>query len=155
MSWDTVAEAIKAVISTVDGVGKTYTLPQRADRPEDFKDIYMVKVDGKMLVNAWIIRREAFLDTTATLPGPPVGTWFREHRFVIEGYYGAMEDNFGIFQDLLDRIATALTKEPRLGSRVWSCSLPSVRRIDQEMFGRVLCHIAEIELTVTEKLTSS
>lgn len=89
------------------------------------------------------------------------GAFFRHHVFVLRWYLG-FQDEAGtdlIFQQLVEEICTAFRQAASPSGATWiyqngespDASPAQVPVIDERMFGGVLCHHAEIHLSVTER----
>ncbi|MBE0596850.1 MAG: hypothetical protein IH614_06260 [Desulfuromonadales bacterium] len=90
------------------------------------------------------------------------GAFFRHHTFVLRWYLGFQDEaaTDAVFQQLVEEICAAFRlAEPPAGAS-WlyqdgdnqDNSPAQVPVIDERMFGGVLCHHAEIHLSVTERI---
>lgn len=157
---------IAAKLLAVPGTGVIHTYERQAVDLKKFIDLFLWTVPPvdpdadppapvKKEVRGWEITRRA-------VPEHRRGAVFRHHEMVLKGYLGLRDaDATSVeLQETVDAICAAFrTADPPAGA-AWGyyngddaeASPCQVERIDDRMFGGVLCHCAEIALSVTERI---
>jgi hypothetical protein len=143
---------VKAKMESVAGIGIVHDYERQCADLAKFILLFKAP-DGK--INGWEITRRA-------VPEHQAGAFFRHHQLVLKGYSG-LQDATGsskIFQVRVDDICAKFrTAEPatpgpwqyRNGDEPDKAPC-QVEIINDRMFGSVLCHCAEIALSVTERI---
>lgn len=142
---------IKAKLTSVPGVGMVHDYERQAADWAKFVELFRDPASGKIL--GWEITRRAATEHEA-------GVWFRHHQFVLKGYMGLQDAaaSSKTFQALADDICAAFREAP--AGNGWEYrngdepdrAPAQIETITDRMFGSVLCHAAEIALSVTERI---
>lgn len=141
---------IKATLSAIPGVGMVHDYERWSADWDKFLGFFKDST-GKIL--GWEITRRSASEHQA-------GAYFRHHQFVLKGYMG-LADAKGTgktFQSLCEEVCAAF-RNPASGAS-WDYrngdspdnSAAQIESINDRMFGNVLCHCAEITLSVTERI---
>lgn len=143
-------------LSAVNGVGVVHDYERQAADLGKF--IALFKDPATEQIRGWEITRRA-------VPEHRAGAIFRHHQFVLRGYLGLQDAKATskAFQVVADNVCAAFRNaEPPEGS-TWlyrngdepARTPAQVEKIDDRMFGSVLCHCVEIALNVTERINPS
>lgn len=143
--------AIKAVLTALE-CGKVHTYARITTNWSKYIEFFR---DTDKTIRGWEITR-------AEVPESLKGAYFRHHRMVLRGHLGIQDEKESDleWQVLLDDICEAFRAEVPTASRTWlygngtnpSEAPAQIRVNDQRLFGSVLCHYAEVHLTVTERI---
>ena len=159
MSWSTIAAALQARISAVDGVGKAHSQIRYDDEgfdDEQFRELFLEEDGG---VNTWQITR-----TGRTAQRSPDNSRITkvQHQVTVRANLSLVDPGTGEanteddFQALLDAVCDDLDVGDRtLGAAAITHSVPQAGQIGYTMFyGSVLCHDAILTFTVEENRVS-
>jgi len=141
------------VLAAVSGVGKVHQYLRRI--PDRAVALAQLLATASGPVNAWLITREA---TAADTPDGNAQLFIDRHTVVIEAYYAISADasTETTFQDLIESVRTAFRRDMSLGSNPNLVAAPvSVRVVDVEKIGGVVCHHAVLTLPVVEYVTDT
>lgn len=156
MSLSTIVSTCKTQMQAVSGMGKVYTYERWAPEWKDFLSLFKTTANK---INGWSISRAATVQRQETL-----GEKERAHILVFRGVYGlddsantestfqtqieAMVDKFN--EDSNENLGGAcLTTHPDWGPMNGLVGL-QVDKVENRIFGRVLCHYGECRLCATE-----
>ncbi len=148
-----IRDHINSILDAVEGVGITHG---RARLAIDWaKYILLFRFAAKNQIRGWEITRGSVREHLR-------GAYFRHHSFVLRGHLsfndeGASDEEW---QPLLDEICAAFRNVQAPGAATWwygngdqpSEAPPQVLINDIRIFGSVLCHHAEIHISVTERI---
>lgn len=142
---------IKTILTAVPGVGVVHEYERQAVDWGKFIELFRYPVTGKIL--GWEITRRATTEHQA-------GVWLRHHQFVLKGYLGLQDAAASslAFQSLCEEVCAAFRTAPAgAGWEYRNGDEPDrapaqIESINDRMFGSVLCHAAEIALSVTERI---
>jgi len=139
----TIAADVAAVVNPCGGNVHTY---QRW-AVEWSRLLALFRGDGDR-VHAWMVSRSATQVERDNFP-----TIRRLHRMTLTGIYGLRDEDATelTWQDLIEDVCTALDNDPTLGDTVLTSGPAQVVRVDARMFGKVLCHYAELTLEAHER----
>jgi len=150
---------IKAKLLSVENVGVVHDYERQASTESKFLELFTIPgPDHKKSVLGWELTRASARETKRG------STFFRHHRFVAKGYMGLQDaiETDKLFQVLIEKIAAKFrTAEPAGGDADhWyymdglnpNNSCVQADQIDQRMFGGVLCHHADVYITITEQI---
>lgn len=151
--YSDLAEDIKTKLTAVAGTGIIHTYERQTASPAKFIELFTSS--GK--VCGWEITRSGVTEHKR-------GANFRHHRFQLKGYLGLQDAGATAvtFQDLVDAICDKLRHaDPEAAGASWyykngdddTAAAAQVLIINDRMFGNVLCHCAEISLSITERIT--
>lgn len=145
---------IVAKLEAVPGVGLVHDYERQAVDLAKFIALFKHEPSGQ--IRGWEVTRRA-------VPEHRRGAIFRHHRFVLNGYLGLKDADATskAMQELADAVCDAFREAvPADPAAPWLYqngdepeeSPCQVERIEDRMFGGVLCHCAEIALSVTERI---
>lgn len=145
MSEATVRAQIYTILSGAAGVGKVYNRERWAVDWGSFINLFKDSGSGRIL--GWEIGRKA--------PITEDESSVRKHTFFIRGYMGVNDADATelLFNALLENIAAAFRADKDLGGAALGHDFIQVETLDTRSFGSVLCHFAELTLTVHEHIT--
>lgn len=152
MSEDAIRTQIAAILSGVADIGKVYDYERWTANWSKFIQLFKVSVGGQQQIRGWEISRIAVNESLETLGGGSAAT-DSTHRYLLRGYMGLADEDATekTFNALIETIRDAFRQNLRLnGTASWHKYI-QVRKIEPRMFGNVLCHYAELELTVEEQ----
>jgi hypothetical protein len=138
-------------LKAVPGTGIVHDYERQAADLGKFIALFKDPASGQ--IRGWEITRRA-------VPEHRRGATFRHHQFRLNGYLGLRDaDATSIeLQELADAVCAAFRTAGPGPTWVYGngddpeASPCQVERIDDRMFGGVLCHCAEIALSVTERI---
>lgn len=146
-----IRDDIKTILAEVEGIGSVHGYARFAKESARYLELFK-HTDGK--INAWEITRRAVSEHKR-------GAFFRHHQIVLHGYMGLQDEvaSEEAFQELADAVCAAFrVADPVTDPASWDyrngddpeASCAQVEVIDVRMFGNVLCHHAQILISVTE-----
>ena len=143
--YQTIAQEIQRRLATVGGVGNTHT-HLREIKDEDALRTLCFDAENDRIA-AWFITRESLGDTQQS--------GFQNERRSTWVLYGFMsfDDLRGSevqFQNLIDSICDKFAPQTDLSATVELTEPVQARAINYAMFNNVLCHRAELAITVQE-----
>jgi hypothetical protein len=150
MSLADIRTQLKAIIESVDGIGKVHDYDRWTTDWNRFLSFFKTE-DNK--INGWIITRSWAKEKVHAATSVNI----RTHRIIIKGYYG-LKDSAGsekAFQDLIESVCDALRKNNDLNGSCLSADPPQVAKIYHRPFGGILVHACNIVLSVDEYLQYS
>ena len=138
-------KAVQAILEGVAGVENVYDRVRNWQTEKQFLDGARTTGGG---VQCWFITREA---TTAEDLGPRLTA--RRHTLAGHGYAGVKDvaASETSFQALVESVAAALGADRTLKGTARHSRPAQVRAVDFRILSNVLCHHAEIVLTVEDK----
>jgi hypothetical protein len=159
MSYTAIVADIKSKLMKIPDVGVVHDYARWSNDMAKFIQLFARDLPaGKKEVRGWEITRVA-------APEKKRGnTFFRIHRFQVSGYMGLLDAEATdiAFQELIDTVCSKFrVAEPADGDAApWfymdgpdsGKSCVQAETIDTRMFGSVLCHHADIFITVTERI---
>lgn len=147
------AADIKTKLETVSDIGIIHIYERQIIDPAKFIALFKAP-SGKIC--GWEITRRAASEHQR-------GAFFRHHQFVLKGYMGLQDATASsvLFQDLADAVCDAFRlADPEAPGATWyykngdndTAAPVQIEIINDRMFGGILCHCAEISLSVTERI---
>ena len=144
----TIRANIKTAIQTVTNVGVVYDYLRFASIWNDFLDLFKTTISGSDVIRGWhftcnglnpAVERETFGDT---------GLLTRNYQYKVLGYAGlddsaATEKTFFAITEL---VLEALSNHIVGGED----NIPTLTTFEPRTFGGVVCHFAEITMTVED-----
>lgn len=146
-----IRDDIKNRLTAVPNCGKVHGYSRLALNPAKYLEHFLDRPSGR--IKGWEITRAGASEHIA-------GAVFRHHRFVLRGFLGFQDESASdeIFQQLIEEVCAAFrTAAP---GAAWlfrdgdndEAGPAQVQLIEERMFGQVLCHYCEIQLSVTERI---
>lgn len=147
-NYAAILTAIKALLETVSGIGIVHK-SQRLTT--DWTSFVKQFVDDDGFINGWTISRRTSPETYKTNTQAE-----RKYTFVIRGFRGVQDaaepHSELVFQELVEAVCDVFRADYDLGEACEFHGPLQVNVVDYRMFGGVLCHYAEAELTAQELL---
>jgi hypothetical protein len=147
MSLALVRSKIKTKLEAISGVENVYDYKRFCNDWTTYQDLFIK--DSK--VNTWEIERISF---SANGHGAPNEVEDKTHTFIIRGFY-SMFDSLATektFQDIVEAIVSDFIADPTLGGVANRVHYPINGELKIGKLGSVLCHIAEIYITITDRI---
>lgn len=149
-------EEIRATLSAVPLVGKVWAGMRDIRTQTDDETFKTMCVDATQgCVAVWFIQRESFEEKLAGH-----GRDRRYSTYVMRGFYARNDarNTEAIFQNIIDDISAAFTPHSKLNGKVLFIDPVQARTIafaelDGGNYGHILCHYAELSLSVVEHFT--
>ena len=162
------ANDLKDILEAIDGwTGRVYVYVPPIKTETDFNNYFLEAEEnegGKRRLNAWFVNRTR---VSARKYGEaprrvPLGYRLRMHIYTIKGFVSLISDtgtdlsSEESFQDLCDTIEGALSIPVSLGHTDRTVIVTGVDvDINYDTFGVVLCHVANIGITVSETVATA
>jgi hypothetical protein len=137
---------IKAVLEGVSGIGSVHEYDRWFADWGKLIELFKT-ADNKII--GWMITRRKTTATRDTMP-----TIMRDHTFLIRGVYGLKDSAASelVFQDLVEAVQNAFDSAYLLGGNAINSGPMQITLVEIRMFGSVLCHYAELEYPVSERV---
>lgn len=152
-----VATDIKDKLTALGNMGVIHLYQRQVVDMAKFINLFTRDLgNGRREIRGWEITRQSVLEHQR-------GAFFGHHDMVLRGYMGLSDADASsmVFQGMIDAIrATFRTAEPADPAADWlyrngdnqQQSPVQVTLIDDRMFGSVLCHHAELHISVTDRI---
>lgn len=151
--YSQIAADIKSHLMAIPGSGVIHTYERQSTDIKKFLSLFQSPDTNKIC--GWEISRRSVTEHRR-------GVFFRHHQMVLTGYMGlqdadASSEQFqNLVDDVCDRFRNALSAtgsnwDYRDGDNPEN-SPAQVEQIGDRMFGSVLCHVAVIAISVTERI---
>lgn len=160
MSYETISNRLKDILLTVAGVYNVHTYYRDINSEEKFAEAFMVDLQDKKLLTAWIMTRT---EAPATRPNMDAGSMLDVmHKFEIQGFYGIYDEGGSEleFQGIVDNILNAFRTKPNLEDTsgvaltgVIGSGEPQVLDIGHGQFSNYFVHFCRLQLSVKERLS--
>jgi len=146
MSLSTVRAQVKIVIEAVSGIGQVLDYERYSKEWSTYTTLFK---SGDH-INFTQIQRPSFERIVHGSDSCERVT----HNFLLRGAYSLDDENASekVFQDLVEGICQAFRDIPTLNDVAEVVKYPIIGRIYNGMFGNVLCHICEIEVSIRERI---
>ena len=152
-NYRAILDDIAAKLAPVPGIGTIHKYERQV--ADQAKFILLFK-DPTGKICGWEITRRAAGEHQR-------GAYFRHHQFVLKGYLGLQDATASSiqFQELCDEVCSVFRNaDPATPESSWdyingdeqTAAAAQIESINDRMFGAVLCHCAEITLSVTERI---
>lgn len=153
MSQATIRTAIYNAVNGVSNKGVCYDYERwRADWA-GFLSLFKTTVSGTPQIRGWEVAYRGYEPTRH----PQFSRiTLQAHRFVVQGYMGVddSEATEKTFATLAETVCETLDADSTLhSSTYWRVSSADLQAFEPRMFGSVLCHFAQIAITVTEEVS--
>jgi len=159
MSLDLIRAAIKTIMEDVSGIGKVHDYQRLTHEWKQYQKLF-TKDD---IVNMWEIERAEVRRWVEATQGPAGGVERVIHTFILRGFYRVndTQESDKTFQNLVEGVCQAFRTKPTLKVSGTSYAevvheseeRPIVGIIYKDFLGAVLCHVADISVSVQEKVT--
>lgn len=146
MSLTTIRNNLVTIIETVTGIGTVHNYLRWSNTYDGFLNLFKDSTDK---INGCMITRQKTPEEAV----PGGRTSERTHTMKIICIYGLKDNDVTelYFQDtIIDGICAALRHEKTINNRQAHLGVPQVEIVEPRKFGSVLCHYAEITVSVTE-----
>lgn len=146
MSLTTVRAQVKTIIEAVSGIGQVLDYERYSKDWSTYKDFFK----SGARINFTQILRPSFVRTVEGSDATERVT----HNFFLKGAYSLRDEDATekTCQNLMEAICQAFRDKPKLQNMAEVVQYPIVGRISNGMFGNVLCHIYEIEVSIRERI---
>lgn len=148
-TYTQIVDAIAHRLAAVESVGKVHTRQRNLVKPDVFKTACVDSTTGT--VAAWMISRKSRSDVQSSNISNTI-----LHTFYLRGYYG-LEDGTEselTFNNIVDGVCEAFRPQGSLDNIVELIAPVQVLDIDYRELHGVLCHYAELSLTVQEYISA-
>ena len=151
MALGDIRERIAAILASVGGVGRVHQYLRLAENRDVFYTLFThEKADGGKEVNAWMVTRKK----TPSERGP-MQVVHRDHYMQLHGLRQVQDAQASelVFQQTVEAIQNKFDSEFTLGGLAINSGPVQVLVVEHRSFGGVLCHAAELEYRVRERVT--
>lgn len=120
-------------------------------------DKFGFKAGGKTYVRGWVVTRTSTPEEIRTSGGG--GTNYRHHTYTIDGYWGFKDADQDAdasetaFQAMVETICDTFRPLATLNGKASRVGPPQVNEVGHRVFGDALVNFAELEITVTERVS--
>ena len=158
MSLAIIRTEIKSILDAISSIGQVHEYERFTHEWKQYQKLF-TKNDK---VNVWQIERPEVRRWVEATQGPTGGVERVVHSFVLRGFYGINDEQATdkTFQDIVEEVCQAFRGVPQLAlvtppaEMVYeSREAPVMATIYKDMLGQVLCHVAEVNIAVQEKVT--
>jgi len=149
VSLSAIRAKIATVMASVDGVEN---VSQYERWTNDRKTFIARFADDDGIVNAWSITRVRTVSKRIEMPFV-----HREHTFIVRGIMGLKDSDATelTFQARVEDVQDAFESEYLLSGTCLNSGPMQVKIVEPRIFSGVLCHYAELEYPVSERVTYS
>ena len=153
MSEAAIRTQIYAILGAVTDVGKVYDYERWAADWATFINLFKTTIAGVDQIRGWEIGRRSVKEQRITLGISSSGNE-KSHGFLIRGYMRVNDSEASekIFNALVEAIADAFRANRKLNATAERHDFIQAEIIEFRLFGGVLCHYAELSLTVYERI---
>ena len=146
MGESIIRTAIKTTLTGVSNIGKVHDYERWAADWSKFIAYFRTSISGTDQIRGWEISRKAPITEDATS--------VKKHTYSIRGYMGVEDaaESEKTFNALIEAAAAAFRADRTLGGAALGHDFIQVDALDTRSFGGVLCHYAELSLTVYEHI---
>ena len=155
MSLTTVRSQVKTILKTISSLGEVHQYERYSKDWATYKEFFK---EGAH-INFVQILRPSFERTVEGSSGNPTvtdehGLERVTHNFLLKGAYSLDDEHASekICQDIVESICQEFRSRPTLDAMAEVVTYPIIGRIFNGMFGNVLCHIYEIEVSIRERI---
>jgi len=144
MAESTIRAAIASILGAVTNIGKVHDRERWSTDWSKFIAFFKTRISGADQIRGWEIGRRAPISET--------GDDTRTHTYSIKGYLGVDDgaQSEKTFSALIEDVAAAFRTNKTLNGAALGHDFIQVETLDTRSFGGVLCHYAELTLTVYE-----
>lgn len=147
MAYQAFRDALVNQIAATPATGRVHDRLRYVSRADDFINLFTVTIGGLTQVRGWWVEREGRLDVFVGSGRVDV-----QHTFVCRAIHQFRDslESAETFEMMLDAVMDALTGMAMTGA--WAVDGPRLRLSEPRTIASVLCHYAEIEVTVHEEV---
>jgi hypothetical protein len=151
MSESTIRAQVYAIINAITNIGKVYDYERWAADWTTFINLFKTTISGVEQIRGWEIGRRAAPESGVT-PEATIQQTDKQHVFLIRGYMGVNDAaaTEKTFNSLCESISDAFRGKLTLNDTAMDHDFIQAEIIEHRLFGGVLCHYAELSLTVHE-----
>jgi len=153
MPESAIRTAIYNILSAVTNIGKVYDYERWAADWTTFINLFKTTIATVEQIRGWEISRRSVGEKQAIIK---MGSQAHEddHTYVIRGYMGVNDASATekTFNALIESVRTAFRDNKNLNGTCERQGRIQASIIEFRLFGGVLCHYAELTLTVYERI---
>jgi hypothetical protein len=144
----TIRTAIKTAVESVPDVGLVYDWQRAAVTWDRFLELFKTAIGGSPVIRGWCITCEEAPLRRITFGGNSAG-WLKVYGYKVRGYFSVSDEAESEKAAFLIAEAVAEQLTDLVSAHVHD-NMPSLDVFDYRLFGSVLCHFAEISLSVRD-----
>ena len=148
MSEATTRADIVTQVESVSNIGVVYDYVRYADTWDNFLELFKTTINGNEVIRGWTVTCISFTETQLGYGNP--GTIQRDCVYKIRGYFG-VDDSAASEKTAMivaEDVVETLRSSVESGSDAEGNLPAELTVFDGRVFGDVLCHYAEITLSV-------
>lgn len=151
MSEAAIRTAIYNAVAGVSNVGTTHSYERWASTWDAFLDLFKTTISSTDQIRGWEVGYRGFVPNTEARVLS--GSFIRTHQFVVMGYLGVDDSatTEKTMSALAEAVANAIEADTTLDALAYD-NVETALLFEPRMFGSVLCHYAEITVTIGEYL---
>lgn len=148
MSEADIRTKIKAILGAVTNVGAVYDYRRNAASDSEFILLFKQTVGGVDHIRGWMIHRRSASEQAKTTAAP--------HVYELNGYLGIKDATATekTFTALVEAVRDKFRADATLYNAGYAHDPVQVEQQDDRQFGAVLCHHAQLSITVYDMITS-
>jgi hypothetical protein len=149
MSVLSIRAQLKTLLQTVSGIGQVYDYKRYSADWGSYKQLFT----KNSRVNEWEIQRTGFTVEPRGSQAAAGKVKDLTHTFILRGFYGFQDEPSSEkdFDTLVDAISDLFITHQDIDQTAEIINIPVVGQITFQMFGDVLCHVIEIQVSVRER----
>ncbi|MCK5607335.1 hypothetical protein KAR91_35960 [Candidatus Pacearchaeota archaeon] len=149
MSIESIRTTIKTLLEAVSNIGQVYDYKRYSNEWSSYKELFIK--DAK--VHVWEIERTGPNAFSVVAHGGDGKVKDTTHNIILRGFYGFNDElaTSKTFDTLIDSITDVFIQKPHLTGEAKIVHIPIVGGVQMGFLGDVLCHIAEINLSIEER----
>lgn len=150
----TIRAAIKTAVESVSNVGLVYDYQRLTTEWDGFLNLFKTTISASEVIRGWCITCEGVTPVERETYGGNTSNYARNYPYKIRGYFGVDDSAasektaFAIAELVVDALTDHI-------SSAALDNIPSLDIFEPRVFGGVLCHFAEISMTVLDEYIGS
>src|SRR4030065_1596984 len=142
MSEATIRQQIYTILSAVSNIGRVYDYERWTSDWGRYIELFKTTVNGAAQVRGWELGRKA--------PITEDETSVKKHTYFLRGVMGVQDAGATEkeFNTLIETVSNTFRNNKELNGAALGHDFIQVETLGTRMFGSVLCHFAELVLTV-------
>lgn len=155
MSEADIRQQIYTIVSGISNIGKVYDYERWAADWTAFINLFKATIGGVEQIRGWEISRKSASEKQIVIKTVGASQMFEDsHVYAIKGYLRVNDSEASekVFNLLIENIKSAFRENRNLNGKAQRHDLIQAPLIETRIFGDVLCHCAELNLTVYERL---